>query len=190
MKIPRSTPVSQLRLLAVDIETTGLKAGKDRILSIGWVPIDAGVIHLGKAQYFVISDTGDVSGSVNIHGLTNDQLAAGVALDSVLPLFQEALSGRVLLAHYASIETQFLRHAIGRRFKPQVVDTFALERRHMERMGTYPRGEDLRLPRIRQRYGLPNYRAHNALMDAISCAELYLCLVAQFSLRTLRELQP
>ncbi|WP_286204536.1 CBS domain-containing protein [Corynebacterium afermentans] len=60
----------------------------------------------------------------------------------------------------------------------EVVDTFAMERRHMERMGTYPRGEDLRLPRVRQRYNLPMYANHNALTDAVACAELYLALTA------------
>ena len=48
----------------------------------------------------------------------------------------------------------------------------------MERMATYPRGEDLRLARVRQRYGLPAYRNHNALTDAVACAELYLALTA------------
>lgn len=184
-----SPAAADLRLLAVDIETTGLKPGKDRILSIGWVPVDGDRIVLEGAQYFVLSDEADVSASISVHGLTDDHRATGLPLAEVLPLFQQALGDRVLLAHYATIEVGFLRHALGRRFKPQVVDTFALERRHMERMGTYPRGEDLRLPRVRERHGLPKYRSHNALNDALACAELYLCLVKQYSLGTLKNMQ-
>ena len=60
----------------------------------------------------------------------------------------------------------------------EVVDTMTMERRHMERMGTYPRGEDLRLARVRHRYNLPHYGNHNALTDAIACAELYLAIDA------------
>jgi len=71
-----------------------------------------------------------------------------------------------------------------------IVDTFAVERRHMERMGTYPRGEDLRLARVRQRYGLPQYRNHNALTDALACAELYLALAAASRGTTLTSMQP
>lgn len=191
MRLFRPNPATEdLRLLAVDIETTGLKPGKDQILSIGWVPVDGHIIQLGQAEYYVISDTADVRSSVSVHGLTDDALAAGAPLREVLPRFVEALGDRVLLAHYAAIETGFLRHELGRSFKPDVVDTFALERRHMERMGTYPRGEDLRLPRVRGRYGLPNYRSHNAMTDALACAELYICLVKQYSLGNLRSLQP
>lgn len=183
-------PVSELRLLAVDIETTGLKPGRDTILSIGWIPVDGEVIKLDQAQYFVCSDAADVRGSVSVHGLTDDTLAAGIPLSEILPLFRAALGDRVLLAHYAAIEYGFLRHELGRSFKPEIVDTFALERRHMERMGTYPRGEDLRLPRVRARYNLPQYRSHNALTDALACAELYLCLLKQYSLGNLSNLQP
>lgn len=191
MRLFKPNPATaDLRLLAVDIETTGLKPGRDSILSIGWVPVNGTVIDLSGAQYFVIANDADVTSSVSIHGLTDDTLATGTPLATVLDAFTEALEDRVLLAHYASIETGFLRHELGRAFKPEVVDTFALERRHMERMGTYPRGEDLRLPRVRRRYNLPDYPNHNALNDALACAELYLCLIKKYSLGNLSNLQP
>ena len=38
---------------------------------------------------------------------------------------------------------------------------------------------DLRLFNLRERYHLPNYKAHNALSDAISTAELFLALAAE-----------
>ena len=37
----------------------------------------------------------------------------------------------------------------------------------------------LRLWTARERYGLPSYRAHECLIDAIACAELYLAQVAE-----------
>ena len=57
----------------------------------------------------------------------------------------------------------------------------------MERMGTYPRGEDLRLARVRQRYGLPRYGSHNALSDALACAELYVAQRGNTRAVTLRD---
>ena len=41
------------------------------------------------------------------------------------------------------------------------------------------KANELRLWNARGRYGLPIYRAHNALVDALACAELYQAQVAE-----------
>ncbi|AKK02960.1 exonuclease domain-containing protein [Corynebacterium epidermidicanis] len=191
--VDRDTAVEKLNLLAVDVETTGLKAGRDALLSIGWVPVTAGVIELAAARHHVLQTGAEVGQSATVHGLTDDQVAAGSDPREALGEFLDALQGRIALVHYAPIEQNFLSHACNQHFgaplKLPVVDTFALERRHMERMGTYPRGEDLRLGRVRARYGLPTYRNHNALTDALATAELYLAWAARSTARTLRDLQ-
>ena len=147
---PRTTPLDDVGLLAVDMETTSLNPRTGKIVSIGWVPVNGRTIDLSGAGY------------IAVHG---EQL-------------RQAVQGRALLAHFSALEVGFIeaasRAVFGERPRLSVVDTFALERRHMERMGTYPRGEDLRLPRVRERYGLPRYGSHNALSDALACAELYL----------------
>ncbi|WP_257181321.1 3'-5' exonuclease [Corynebacterium cystitidis] len=171
--------------LAIDVETTGLKPGRDQLVSVGWVPITNRVIELGQAGYMVVE--GAVVGkSATVHGVTDDDVARdGRPAGEVLAAVREALEGRRLLAHFAQMETGFLsqlhKQVRGSAWKfhdDEVVDTFAMERRHMERMATYPRGEDLRLARVRARYGLPVYRNHNALTDAIACAEVYLAITA------------
>lgn len=186
------TPIDEAPLLAVDVETTGLDPDRNRIVSIGWVPIDSRVIQLGGARYFVISG-GPVGDSATLHGLTDDAVATGVGIEQVHAEFTHALEGRMMLAHYAAIETQFLaklhRRVTGERIEYPAVDTFAIERRHMERMGAYPRGEDLRLPRVRTRYGLPTYASHNALSDALACAELYLALTTARPVQALKDLR-
>ncbi len=184
------TPLGELPLLAVDVETTGLKPKRDKLLSIGWVPVDGRTVDLSGAGYAVLRET-DVGESATIHHLTDDQVALGMDTPTALEQLLTALSGRVLLAHFAPLETGFLSHACRRHFgvglEVPVIDTFALERRRMERMSTYPRGEDLRLPRVRHRYNLPFYRSHNALSDALACAELYLAITAHSNFQALRD---
>ncbi|WJZ02455.1 exonuclease domain-containing protein [Corynebacterium freiburgense] len=186
------TSIKELPLLAVDVETTGLKPQEHDLLSIGWVPIDHGEIQLGGAGHRVLRGS-EVGDSAVIHRLTDDDIEQGIDAKEAVADLLRALEGRVMLVHWAAMETGFLSAACRKHFGADlivpVVDTFAIERRHMERMGTYPRGEDLRLPRIRQRYGLPNYRSHNALIDALACAELYLALAASFRGNTLKSLQ-
>jgi DNA polymerase-3 subunit epsilon len=61
-----------------------------------------------------------------------------------------------------------------------VVDTFELERRVVAGgWGAEPARGALRLWTARERRGLPVYRAHEALTDALACAELYLAQRAE-----------
>lgn len=189
---PADTSIDELCLLAVDMETTGLKAEEHKILSIGWVPINGHHIDLSGAGYVLVAGA-QVGESAVIHHLTDDMIQEGVSEDAAIAALLEALQGRAMLNHFAALETSFLDVACKKHFGAglvvDTVDTFALERRHMEKMGTYPRGEDLRLARVRERYHLPNYRNHNALTDALACAELYLALMRHTSAGTLKSIR-
>ncbi|MEY8565107.1 exonuclease domain-containing protein [Corynebacteriaceae bacterium 7-707] len=181
-----STRLEDLPILAVDVEATGLDLATDRLLSIGWVPMDGPRIVLAGAREVVISgaqDDGDgVGQSATVHGLTDDMVEAGVPLEDALAELLEALAGRAMLAHFATIEEDFLsaacRSVFGAGLAVPTLDTYALARRRMERDSVHPRGEDLRLPRLRERYGLPSYPPHRAVTDALSCAELFLAMTS------------
>lgn len=188
------TRLDELPLLAVDVETTGLDPGEHQIVSIGWVPVTGGIIELGGAGYTVIrgSEGFSVGSSAVIHQLTDDEIAAGLSMEEALTQLLTALRGRALLAHFAPMEQNFLSAACQEHFgaplQLPIVDTFAIERRHMEKMATYPRGEDLRLARVRARYSLPQYANHQALTDALASAELYLAQTSQLNVSMLREI--
>lgn len=177
------TPLATLPLLAVDLETTGLSAGRDKVLAVGWVPVDGARIDLSGARRHVVrhDDPGD---AVTIHGLTHDDLEQGRPLDEVLAELRQALAGRAFLAHHAPFDVAFLDAAfrsVGERPpQPPVVCTLVLQRRLLSRHGEIPRGA-LRLWRARAGYGLAPAKAHDALNDAIACAELYLAQSAELT---------
>ena len=181
------TPLTDLPLLAVDIETTGLDPRTDRLLSIGFVPVDGTQIVLGGARHILVAGGGGPVGqSATIHGLTDDILSTGVGLTEAVAELLDALTGRVLLAHFARIETGFLGTACERLWGAGMpcatVDTFELQRRLItQRWGSEIADGALRLWTARGRYGLPAYPAHEALTDAIACAELYLAQVAELA---------
>jgi DNA polymerase-3 subunit epsilon len=97
-----------------------------------------------------------------------------------------ALRGRVLLSHFTDIEEGFLSAACEAEFGGSMpcarIDTLELQRRIIvgRLHGQAPPGT-LRLWSARRRYGLPLYRAHDALSDALACAELFLAQVAEMS---------
>jgi DNA polymerase-3 subunit epsilon len=177
------TTLDVLPLLAVDVETTGLSPVRDRLLAVGWVPVDGTRIDLSGARRYVVRQD-DPGEAVTIHGLTHDDLGAGRPLGEVLAELRGALSGRVLLAHYARFDLAFLDagfRAVGERpVRPPDVCTLELQRRLLTRNGEVSR-DALRLWRARERHRLPLTKAHDALGDALACAELYLAQVAELS---------
>nr|WP_306237848.1 exonuclease domain-containing protein [Ornithinimicrobium sp. HY1745] len=178
--------IADLELLALDLETTGLEPGRHEIISVGMVPVSGLTIELSGAQQWAVRPTGadGVGQSATVHGITDDAVAEALPLQEVLPQVLTALDGRVLLAHHASIEVGFLTRASRAADLPvpdlTVVDTVRLQRRVL-RLGR-TRGhlgeEDLALAAAREHLGLPRYRSHEALTDALACAELYLAQVA------------
>lgn len=187
-----ATPVAQVDFLAVDVETTGLDPGSDHLLSVGWVPVVGMQVVLAEARELRIrppSDV-DVGPSATLHRLTDDLLSEAAPLSDVLPRLLDALHARVLVAHHAPIELDFLAEAIqssyGARPPLTAVDTMALQHRltadaHGEVHGS------LRLDAARSTFGLPRYSAHHALTDAIAAGELLLAQVAELERRLGRE---
>ena len=108
----------------------------------------------------------------------------------MLPRVLSALHGRVLVAHHAAIEVEFLARATQATYdgRPPLtaVDTMRLQHRlqvdeHGEVNGS------LRLDAARAVFGLPRYAAHHALTDAIAAGELFLAQMAELERRLGRE---
>lgn len=177
------TDARRARYLAIDLELTGLDPKRDAILSIGFVPIDGqAIVHAGAGQLLVAPEV-EVGQSARIHGLTDDHLAAGVPLEEAIPVVLRALAGRTLVAHHAPLEVGFLSQACERLYgQPLIVraiDTMHLQQRVL-RVGFHGhvKSGTLRLQASRDRFGLPRYRSHEALTDAIAAAELFLAQAA------------
>lgn len=189
------TAVEDIRLLATDLETTGLDPNRDQILSIGFVPVNGLEIDLSGAGHFLVRPDGDVGDSATVHGITDDALSAALSPAEALDAFFTAAHQRVLLAHHAAIEVRFLGNACQRLlgFRPRfpVVDTMALQFKLLSQgFDDEPPPGSLRLNAARSQYGLPRYAAHNALTDALACAELYLAQVAELQPLGVRTLKP
>jgi len=186
-------PFSRADFLVVDIETTGLDPRRDHVLEIGWVPVTRGEVVLDGVRGTVVRPPAgvEVGRSAVMHGLTDDDLAAAPRLVDVGLELRAALQGRVLVAHHAPIEINFLDRALREEHPDQaplhVVDTMILQRRLLVRGHGEPPPGTLRLDEARRRFGLPRYAAHRAAVDAVATAELLLAQVAELGSRLGRE---
>jgi DNA polymerase-3 subunit epsilon len=186
LSIPLPKPSQDFReveYVAVDLETTGLDARLDQILSIGWVQLTGTRIDLATARHRLVRVEGDIpAATAVIHQITDDLAATGNALGAALPEFLHDLRGRVMIAHHARVEQSFLGAACkqlwGQGLLVRTVDTQAIARRTFERRQIAFKGSDLRLHALGERYNLPRYGAHNALSDAVAAAELFLAQAA------------
>jgi len=142
---PSAVTPTGVRLLALDVETTGLVPGRDRVVSVGWVPVDGDRLDLAGARRFVVRGD-DPGAAADIHGLTHDDLAAGTPLPQVLAELRRALQGRALLAHHATFDLGFLQAAfrdVGERMpRVPVVCTLILHKRLLraDRLEEWPAG--------------------------------------------------
>jgi len=182
--VPADTPVSEVPMVALDFETTGLEAEAHSIVSIGLVPFTLDAIQLGEAKHWVVRPRLPLhQASVTFHGITHADINKAPDLSEILEEVFANLNGRVPVVHFRHIERRFLnvalQYRLGEGIRFPVVDTMAIEAHlHPGRQPSFFKrlvGEkplSIRLADSRTRYGLPHYAAHNALIDAIATAEL------------------
>lgn len=190
------TPLENLEFVALDVETTGLDPKAHAIVSIGLIPMTLARIRSDQAWHQLIRPPGDlVPESVAFHRITHTDLRLAPRFDQILDPLLTRLAGKVVVVHYHPIERAFLeramQQAVGEGWRFPLVDTMQIEATlHPRRqpgwlsslLGKKPLS--IRLADSRGRYGLPPYKAHHALTDALATAELFQAQVAtHFSAR-------
>jgi len=172
-------------LLAIDLEMTGLDPKIEVILSIGWVPIDTGAVDLsGACEVGLEPDPlRSVGSSATIHGIRDCDRAGGQTSKAALQALLQALEGRVAVFHHAPLDTAFLDRAMGRElgfgWRTPSIDTLDWFRQREAGRGNEALSGSTRLEAVREHFGLDARSAHNAVDDAIACAEVALVLAAR-----------
>ncbi|MGV9553673.1 exonuclease domain-containing protein, partial [Streptomyces ardesiacus] len=145
----------------VDVETSGLVPRRDRVLSLAVVTLGPDGRQTG--EFSTLLDPGCDPGPVHVHGLTADRLRGAPVFEQVAERVGALLEGRVLVAHNAQFDYDFLAHEFARaRLRLPVARrlcTLALNRR------VDPPTDDLRLGTLAEHYGVPQLKAHDALDD-------------------------
>jgi DNA polymerase-3 subunit epsilon len=174
--------IANTPMIAVDLELTGLKSEHNRIIAIGWTHINDGRIQLGSNRHLLVKADQTVGSSAAIHELMDSEVAQGVDLVHGLEALFEAAQGRLWVFHHAGLDVSFLKKACeewgGVVPGFQVLDTMRIMYRLRRRRDLPVRQGDLQLGALRSKYGLPQYTAHNALIDALATAELLLAIAA------------
>jgi DNA polymerase-3 subunit epsilon len=145
----------------VDVETSGLTPRRDRVLSVAVVTLGPDGKQTG--EFSTLLDPGCDPGPVHVHGLTAERLRGAPTFDQVAGRIGALLQDRVLVAHNAQFDYDFLAHEFARARMSLPVTrrlcTLALNRR------VDPPTEDLKLGTLAAHYGVRQVKAHDALDD-------------------------
>ncbi len=145
----------------VDVETSGLVARRDRVLSVAVITIGPDGEQTG--EFSTLLNPGCDPGPVEVHGLTVERLQGAPTFGQVAGRLGAMLQDRVLVAHNAQFDYDFLAYefARARMWLPvsQRLCTLALNRQ------VDPPTDDMKLGTLAAHYGVSQQRAHDALDD-------------------------
>ncbi|MBD2760543.1 DEDDh family exonuclease [Yimella sp. cx-573] len=156
------------RYAVVDVETTGLRPERDRVLQVAIAQMEPdGQV---TERWSTLVDPGCDPGPVNIHGITRERLRGAPAYADVAPKVHNMLQQRVLVAHNARFDWGFLEHEAHR------LDSRLPAQR---RLCTYQLSQrfdlpvfDFKLATLSQYWGVAQARPHDAEDDVRVLVEI------------------
>lgn len=178
---PDRLPVSLMRQVVLDTETTGLEAeAGHRIIELGCVELLNRRITDNRFHRYVNPERPVDQGALQVHGLDDRFLASQPRFADIVEEFLGFVDGAELVIHNADFDVGFINAELGRLNagtsphigeRCQVLDTLALARR------LHP-GQRNSLDALAKRYSVDNSRRelHGALLDAEILAEVYLAM--------------
>jgi len=167
------------RLVAFDLETTGLSAEKDRIVEVGAVRFNRAGDEIDRFQSLVNPRRPIPQRVQWIHGISDADVADAPEIGPVLQAFLGWIGppeGTALLAHNARFDAAFLGAELGRNGLAMpghhVIDTLPLARK------CWPEFRGHGLDALADRLGLDSSGKHRALADSLRVRALWLAIEA------------
>ncbi|TMG82781.1 MAG: ethanolamine utilization protein [Betaproteobacteria bacterium] len=146
----------------VDLETTGMAAGADRVTEVGIVRIDEGA-QVSEWSSLVNPECSIPAAIQALTGISNAMVAAAPTFRQIADDVAAQVQGAVFVAHNARFDYGFLKHEfarLGRSFTAKVLCTVKLSRR------LYPETGPHNLDALIARHSLAAADRHRALGDA------------------------
>ena len=195
-----ATPLEELPVAVLDLETTGLRAfDGDAVIEIGVVAVDGFEVREERILSQLVDPGCPVSAaSLEVHGIPDDRLAGRPRFGHVLPSLREHLASRALVGHNVGFDIGFLRmemRRLGERPAPRtVLDTMMMARAVFDGRDGGNRGRGYGLDDVLGLTGVPldGLRRHRAPDDALLTARVYVALLARLldeGAHTLQDVQ-
>ena len=159
--IPPDASVRAVDLAALDIEMTGLRAGRgDRVIEVA---VARGRYGAAPEVWSTLINPGRPIRTSEIHGITAAMVAGAPGFAAIRPNLDRWLDGAVLVAHHAHMDLSFLQTEYRR------CDHSFLDRPTIDTLGlarNLPGLDSRTLTSLCARFGIDHTDAHRAAGDA------------------------
>lgn len=175
---------SEVVFVVLDLETSGLDVGKDKILSFGGVKIVGGQIQVHQSLEKVFRQKKDtINENSEIHGLLNKEISEGDEKDEGLREVWDFIGDAIVVGHHVGFDYSMLDIAFQKYFKKGLdnltLDTATLAiRLEKGALGDNFRKEEFGLDELCKRFEIETFDRHTAPGDAFITAQLLLKLLA------------
>lgn len=176
------TPIDRVRFVSLDLETTGLDAATDAIVTIGAVAVCGGDVVLGDSLAALLKVSENTT-AVTVHGVTRDQSLKGLDEQTALERLLDYLQDSVIVGHHIGHDITAVSAGCRRHWRADLLnrslDTMDLTL-HLERDGAFAGDAPIRkftLDALCQKFGVVPHDRHTAAGDAFITAQVFLRLL-------------
>ena len=158
--------------VAFDFETTGLSAGRDRIVEVGAIVIENGQ-EVQRLSTLVNPEMSIPAEASRINHITDDMVASAPYIDKVLPQFIELVGTRPMIAYNAPFDVSFLIAALKRSklsFTASYADALSMARKAYD-LNNY------RLGTVAEHLGIRINDQHRSIGDCEALYKVVLCIM-------------
>jgi len=176
-----SITIEETRFVVLDTETTGFDYENDRILCIGALVLQNGIISVQDSlEIYLQQDHYDKS-TAQIHGILRDFILQRPTELEALQQFLAFLGDSIIIAHHTIFDVTMINKALERNGLPPIanmtLDTAHLYKKTLIKSHLFERKDHYTLDDLADKFDISKKDRHTALGDAYITAIAFLKIV-------------
>jgi DNA polymerase-3 subunit epsilon len=175
--------IEETRFVVLDTETTGFDYDSDRILCIGALILQNGIITIQDSfEVYIEQDHYDKS-TAQIHGILKAFIIQRPTELEALEQFLTFLGDSIIIAHHTTFDVTMINKALERNGLPELtnkrLDTAILYKKTLIKSHLFERKDHYTLDDLADKFDISKKDRHTALGDAYITAIAFLKIVSK-----------
>lgn len=173
--------IEETRFVVLDTETTGFDYDNDRILCIGALVLQNGIIAVQESFEVYIEQDHYDKNTAQIHGILKAFVIQRPSEKEALQQFLDFLGDSIIIAHHTIFDVTMINKALERNGLPELknksLDTAYLYKKTLIESHLFERKEHYTLDDLADKFDISKKDRHTALGDAYITAIAFLKII-------------